>query len=84
MKVEVVTSGIAGCSSCERAKALVQKVLEDFPGASFGEIDSLEEPERIETLGMMTSGAIVIDGELAFASLPKEKALRKWLENTTI
>jgi thioredoxin 1 len=77
VKVEVVTSGIQGCASCERATKLVKRVLEENQGVEFGEINALEQPERIEKLGMVTSGAIVIDGELAFSSLPSEKAFRQ-------
>ncbi|UOR12112.1 thioredoxin family protein [Halobacillus amylolyticus] len=71
-----------GCKSCEATKKRVQDVLKDFPSVQFGEIDSLEEPERIESLGVMTSGAIVIDGEVVFSSLPKEKVLRHKIEET--
>jgi glutaredoxin len=77
MKIEVVTSGIDGCSNCERAKQLVKEVIKDFQIFKFGEINSLENPERIQSLGMVTSGAIVINDKLAFSSLPKEKVLRK-------
>jgi hypothetical protein len=82
MKIEVVTSGVPGCKSCEAAKERVQNGLTDFPSVQFGVIDSLEEPERIESLGMVTSGAIVIDGEVAFSSLPKEKVLRHKIEES--
>jgi hypothetical protein len=76
MKVEVITSGIVGCSNCEAAKELVRRVLKDYPAFEFGEIDSLEEPERILSLGMVTSGAIVINNKLEYSRLPKEKILR--------
>jgi hypothetical protein len=77
MKVEVVTSGIEGCSSCEKAKRLVKEVIEGLEGIEFGEVNSLEEPERILSLGMVTSGAIVINNKIEFSSLPKETVLRK-------
>jgi thiol-disulfide isomerase/thioredoxin len=80
MKVEVVTSGIQGCSNCQKAKELVQNVLKDFPNIEFGEINSMEEPERIQALGMVMSGAIVIDGQLAFSNVPKEKKIREHLQ----
>lgn len=84
MKIEVVISGVPGCKSCEAAKERVQTVLKDFPNVQFGEINSLEEPERIESLGVVTSGAIVIDGEVAFSSLPKENVLRTKIEETLV
>jgi glutaminase len=77
MKVEVVISGIDGCSSCEKAKRLVKEVIEGVEGIEFGEINSLEEPEKIQLLGMVTSGAIVINNKIEFSSLPKESVLRK-------
>ncbi len=80
MKIEVVTSGVPGCKSCETVKKRVQTVLHDFPKVQFGEINSLEEPERIASLGVLTSGANVIDGEVTFSDLPKEKVLRQKIE----
>jgi thioredoxin 1 len=80
MKVEVVTSGIPGCSSCEKAKEVVQNVLRDFPTIEFGEINSMDEPERIQALGVVMSGAIIIDGRLVFSSVPKEKKFRQHLQ----
>jgi hypothetical protein len=50
MKIEVVTSGVDGCSNCERAKQLVKEVIKDFQVFKFGEINSLENPERIQSL----------------------------------
>lgn len=41
----------------------------------YGEIDSLEEPERLSELGFVISSAIVIDGKVEFSSCPKEKVL---------
>ncbi len=80
MKVEVVTSGVAGCPSCESAKKLVRKVLQDFPDIDFWEIDSLEEPDRLQAFGFVTSGAVVINDILAFSSLPKETVLREKIQ----
>jgi glutaredoxin len=77
VKIEVVISGIEGCSSCEKAKRLVKDIIEDAEGIEFGEINSLEEPEKIQSLGMVTSGAIVINNKIEFSSLPKESVLRK-------
>ncbi|HLR22960.1 MAG TPA: thioredoxin family protein [Pseudogracilibacillus sp.] len=84
MKIEVVISGVPGCKSCEAAKDRVQTILKDFPNIQFGEINSLEEPERIESLGFVTSGAIVIDGKVAFSSLPREKLLRSKIKETLV
>jgi hypothetical protein len=77
MKVEVVTSGIDGGSSCEKAKRLVKEVIVGVEGIEEGEINSLEGPERIQSLGMVTAGAIVINNKIEFFSPPKESVLRK-------
>lgn len=79
MKVEVVTAGIEDHKSCEKETMLVKRVLKDFPQASFREINPLAEPERIQKLGFVDSGAVVIDGVLAFSKTPKEKNLRELL-----
>ncbi|WP_019412483.1 thioredoxin family protein [Paenisporosarcina sp. TG20] len=80
MIVEVVTSGISGCSSCEKAKELVKKILKDFSNVDFREIDALEQPERIQELGFVNTSAIVINGNVEFSSVPKEKVLRLRIE----
>lgn len=80
MKVEVITSGIEGCPSCGKSVKLVKIVLNEFSDIEFGEINSLEEPERIQELGFVSSGAVVINGKVEFSSTPKEKALREKLE----
>jgi hypothetical protein len=59
---------------------LVQRVLREFPQVKYGEINSLEEPERLSELGFVASSASVITGEVEFSSLPKEKVLRQRLE----
>jgi hypothetical protein len=59
---------------------LVQNVLKDFPQVKYGEIDSLEQPERLSELGFVTSSAIVIDGKVEFSSLPKEHVLRERID----
>ncbi len=80
MKVEVITSGIQGCPSCKKAVESVKNVLKDFPNVQFAEINSLEEPERIQELGFVSAGAIVINGKVEFSSTPKEVTLRETIE----
>ncbi|UYG98172.1 thioredoxin family protein [Cytobacillus firmus] len=84
MKVEVITSGIEGCPSCKRSVELVKSVLREFSDTEFGEINALEEIDRIQDLGFVSAGAVVIDGKVEFSSTPKEKALRKKLEKLRI
>jgi glutaredoxin len=75
VKVEVVVSGIEGCPSCKRSVELVKSVLKDFPEIQFGEISSLEEPERIQQLGFVSAGAVVINDKIEFSSTPKAQKL---------
>jgi hypothetical protein len=76
VKVEVVVSGIDGCPSCKRSVELVKWVIKDFPEIQFGEINSLEEPDRIGELGFVSAGAVIINGKIQFSSTPKEQKLR--------
>jgi glutaredoxin len=80
VKIEVVVSGIEGCPSCKRSVKLVKSVLKDFPEIQFGEINSLEEPERIQELGFISAGAVVINDKIEFSSTPKEQKLRDKIE----
>lgn len=65
-----------GCAGCAQAKRLITKVLEEFPGLDWEEVDLSERPELAGRYGIMSVPAVVVDGTLVFTSVPKEAALR--------
>ena len=85
MTIDIQILTAPGCTTCDQAKALVQKFVEqearDFTGLSYRTIDVVESPEIGARYGVLSIPAIVINDTLAFRGVPKEKALRKKLES---
>jgi len=85
MSIEIIILTAPGCTTCDQAKATVQKVVEqgqkEFPGLSYRTIDMAESPEIGTRYGVLSTPAIIINDKLAFRGAPKEKALRKKLES---
>ena len=85
MTIEIQILTAPGCTSCDQAKALVQKFVEqearDFTGLSYQTIDVVESPEIGARYGVLSIPAIVINDILAFRGVPKKKALREKLES---
>jgi protein-disulfide isomerase len=69
-----------GCPACAHARAelrtAAQEVVKDL---DWREVDVIENLDRAVDLGVLTLPAVVIDGELVFASLPSVAQLRKAL-----
>ncbi len=72
-----------GCVGCGPAKDTVARVLEDYPELTWEEIDVTEYPEVAVQYQIMSAPAVVIGNEIAFASVPKEAALRTKLTEYT-
>lgn len=85
INVEVFSS--PGCGKCGHAKQILRKLSDDLNAKSGGnkihwrEVDILEEIDHAVELGVMSTPAIAIDGELVFASLPSSQRLRTELES---
>lgn len=73
-RVQVLST--PGCSGCARAKELVGDMVAEYPALDWGEIDLTEQPELAARYGIMSVPAIVIDGTLAFTTVPKPDELR--------
>lgn len=75
MKVELFHA--PGCNRCAAAredlKAAAQAAV---PGLEWREVNVLDEMEYAVDRGVLSLPAIVIDGELVFASLPTPRQLR--------
>lgn len=66
-----------GCAGCDALKRMLEKVIAEFPGLDWEEIDLIDHPEVAERYGIVSVPAVVIDGRLEFPSVPKEDALRE-------
>ncbi len=80
LKVEVFSS--PGCAKCGHAKDVLKKVAEEVGGSriEWREVNVLDEMDYAVKLGVLSTPAIAVDGELLFSSLPSEKKLRQTLE----
>ncbi len=85
MAIEITILTAPDCSTCDQAKAVVQKIVEqggrEFTGLSYQTIDVAESPEIGTRYGILSTPAIIINDKLAFRGVPKEKALRKKLDS---
>ncbi len=63
------------------ALRLVEKAGRNFPGFRCRVIDIIESPEIGMKYGILSTPAIAVNGKLAFSGIPREKALRKKLED---
>lgn len=66
---------------------IVERLSKDFPGLSWKTTDLTEQPELIIKYGIMSTPAIVFNGNLEFRGVPKEKQLiekiQKYMSNVT-
>lgn len=79
LKVEIFSS--PGCSKCGHAKATLKKLAAEMgpDRIQWREVNVLDELDYAVSLGVLSTPAIAINGELQFASLPSVKALRREL-----
>ncbi len=78
IKIEVFSS--PGCGKCGHAKTILQKLAQELGGIEWREVNVLEELDYAVALGVLSTPAIAIDGELVFAGLPSAAKLRADLE----
>lgn len=79
--VEVFSS--PGCSKCGHAKAVLLKLVNEM-GADrieWRDVNILQELDHAVELGVLSTPAIAIDGQLIFTSLPSSKKLGQELKN---
>jgi len=69
----------SGCSRCDQAKQVIQKVQPDFPDLKVEIINLMEHPEMAVQYGVMVSPAIVINEQVAFVGGVREDRLRERL-----
>ena len=76
-RVQVLST--PGCAGCDAFKRMLTKVLAEFPGLDWEEIDLIENPDVAERYRILSVPAVVIDERLEFPRIPKEDALRERL-----
>lgn len=74
IKIEVFSS--PGCGKCGHAKTVLHKLAQELGGIEWREVNVLEELDYAISLGVLSTPAIAIDGELVFAGLPTAAKLR--------
>jgi len=81
IKVEVFSS--PGCSKCGHAKEALRKLVDELGGdkIDWREVNILDELDYAVELGVLSTPAIAIDGELVFSGLPSVRKLRAALES---
>jgi thioredoxin 1 len=81
IRVEVFSS--PGCSKCGHAKEVLKKIADELGGnrVTWREVNVLEEIDYAVRLGLLSTPAIAIDGELVFTGVPSAKKLRAVLEH---
>ncbi len=78
IKVEVFSS--PGCSKCGHAKDVLRRLAVELGGIEWREVNVLDEIDYAVALGVLSTPAIAIDGELVFSGLPSAGKLRTELD----
>lgn len=75
--VEVLTA--SGCGRCQQARALVRAAIDELGDGriQYREINVLEEIDYAVQLGVLSTPAIALNGELVFATPPSRARLRQ-------
>ncbi len=83
MTVRIEVFSAPACGKCSQARDRLRAVAEDFgeERVQWREVDVLDDMERAVELGVLSTPAIAIDGELVFTGTPSEKALRQAVED---
>lgn len=79
IKIEVFSS--PGCGKCAQAKAVLKAIAEELgqDKVTWRDVNILDEMDYAVDLGVMSTPAMAIDGELVFSSLPSSAKLRSEL-----
>jgi len=70
-----------GCASCKATVEMIRRLAEE-KGVAI-ELDKIEDIQKIMTYGVMSTPAVVIDGEVVHAGgVPSKESIHGWLSNT--
>lgn len=80
IKVELFAA--PGCDRCAKARKELQGIIETIGDdrLEWRAVEVLDEIDYAAALGVLSTPAIAIDGELVFAALPGKKQLRRVLK----
>ncbi|MBN4080052.1 thioredoxin family protein [Beggiatoa alba] len=83
MSIQVEVFSSPGCGKCAHALDVLRKLVDELGGEKiqWREVNILDELDHAVSLGILTTPAIAINGELVFSSLPSTKKLLIELEN---
>lgn len=81
MSVEVELFTASWCPRCTSAARKLSRIIGELNDDSltFKVVDVLDELDRAVALGIVSTPAVAIDGELVFCALPAEDVLRERL-----
>ena len=81
-KITIELFSATACNRCAKAKKCIQTMVDEL-GENiilYRELDVLEELDYAVSLGILTTPAIAINGELVFSGMPTIKRLQDELE----
>jgi len=78
--VEVLTA--SGCSRCQKVKTLARDVVSELGDnrVRYREIDVVEEIDYAVELGVLSTPAIALNGELVFSATPSKSKLHQAIQ----
>lgn len=69
-----------GCERCAEARSTLREAAESVARVEWKEIDVARNPNRVVDLGVVSTPAVALDGELVFKSAPGAAELRSAIE----
>lgn len=83
MPIKVELFAAPGCSHCAHAKEQLQCIVEAIGSdcLEWRAVEVLDEIDYAVAIGVLSTPAIAIDGELVFTALPSSTKLRRNLED---
>ncbi|MFH1447276.1 MAG: thioredoxin family protein [Candidatus Micrarchaeota archaeon] len=75
MKIEILGTG---CPSCKQLEENARKAAQEL--GQEAEIVKVTEIDRIISYGVMTTPALVVDGEVKGSGIASVEEIKKWLE----
>ena len=77
VRVEFLFAG--GCSKCAEAREALRGEVAS-PDVEWKEVNIAEQPARAVDLGVVSTPAVALDGELVFKTAPSAAELRKAIQ----
>ncbi|MFP4006314.1 MAG: thioredoxin family protein [Candidatus Hadarchaeia archaeon] len=77
MKVEILGPG---CPNCKKLEDLTRKAMKDISEEKI-ELEKVEDPGEIASRGVMSTPALVVDGEIKISGrIPSKQEIREILD----